>query len=272
MLGADSQYVRECQRVISSLFSAPSRLISEVAHEADNRLWVWALLGLVTWARQIRRKDAPGEGGDSFGQIQMTNRWGPTGVVDIQPFELEEATRNLITVQLKALGVRKVPDEFLAELNQAISIFRAGQVVHESSRPAEVRRNLESCLKAVNNLEQTMKSLDGNSRRLLFRREGAASSDQLDETLPIFKADLAAALKHAENYPKAGRLFESARLFLAIDVAKAFSAHLNLQATATKEGKYESILAIVLQAATGQEARHVHDLACRAVAELQSGG
>jgi len=200
----------------------------------------------------------------------MTLNWGPSGVVDTEPFHLEEQTKAHIAQQLESAGKKSGLNSFLQEIGHAITMYLAARELHESSRPAAIRKNLKSCLTAIDNLDQAMKALDGNSLRIFLQRADRKTLNAFSEGLPILRRDFGNSLAHAQNYPRSGRLIDHARLLLAIDVGRGFQIHLEDRPTATKGGKYESILAIVLESATGVEPKKVHELACRAIVHLNS--
>lgn len=203
----------------------------------------------------------------------MTKDWGATGVIDYIPVALDPDTKEQIKRQLGPNAPRKAQlDAFLEAVQDAIRFYHAQRELSDQTKPAVVRANLEAALNAALELEARLQALDGNSRMLIREEFKEGISVLEDRHLGTIMNALKEAAHVADQYPKRGRLPDHARLWLAVDVADALQTHLEIRATSTKEGVFESLLAIILGAATGQAAESVHDLARRALASQKRKG
>ena len=200
----------------------------------------------------------------------MSRQWGATGIADVRPVKIDTARREQINLELQSKGLlSEAPTAFFEALSQAIGHFNAGREMAEFSKPANVRKNLQTALNAALELYGRLDDLDGNSCQLLAEVEyGGIATLQGAHLLKIIHALREASLL-ANEYPTKGRLREGHRLGLAMDVADAIDTHIGVKPTTTKEGIYESILTIVLEITTDKEVKSVHDLARKALKEKE---
>lgn len=196
----------------------------------------------------------------------MSRSWGPTGVGTFKPVPLDEGRRRQIGQEIFSVGgISAVPSEFFGALEDALGRYDANREIAESSKPSEVRKNLKAALSAALELNERLNQLDGNARQLVsnITPDGVAALQQ-QHLLPLIHV-LSEAEHEAEQYPKKGRLPEYDRLWLAVDVADAIRRHLGRQPTTTRTGLFPSILAIVLEVATGSAVSEVDALARKAL-------
>ncbi len=154
----------------------------------------------------------------------------------------------------------KDQEKFFEALEMGIFRFKAYKEIGEKSRPSAVRENLNGARRLAERLYVSLQSLDGNSRQRLDQaQEGGTRSLQAATANTISALD--SAIQLANEYPRAGRLPEPHRIFLAADVADAIGTHLGVKPTATKEGLFSAILGAVLTEATGKKSEAVHELA-----------
>lgn len=196
-----------------------------------------------------------------------SRKWGMNGVTALDKVTIDQNTCDQIRLQAKHHRISQVPEEFFGDLVDSIAQFNACCALKEASKPATVRKNLKEAIKAALILNDKLNRLDGNSRLLLDEAGMPLGSLQHSELNSILTA-LSNAAKLAREYGNA-RLNDAGRVILATGVARAIERHLGKKASATKEGLFESMLAITLKAATGVETKDVHDLACRAVSLLR---
>lgn len=200
--------------------------------------------------------------------------WSGQGVADYSPAFLSADDRQWIETTLNAMGIHKVPGSFFLALREAIGMYWSHRAIASSSRPAAVRGELNKTLQAAEKLDALLENLDANSAALL-RAAGTQAIELQAGLAPILRA-LSNACSAAHEYPKAGRLPEADRLWLAVDVAKAFVNHLDTQPTATRDGPYEDVLTRVLKItidnypSSGERETNVHDLAQRAIKSISS--
>lgn len=190
----------------------------------------------------------------------MKRHWGGAGVADFTASEIAPHYREQILLELKAHGSAPPPPAFFDALATAVSMYQSHRNTVDASKPAEVRKNLQGTIDAALILNKKLNRLDANSHQLVNEVEQGGS-----EALRIQIANILRLLEQAshlaDEYPMRGRLQEEERLWLAKDVANAISTHLGAKPTATKNGLFESTLAIVLEVAIGKEVSSVHDLA-----------
>ena len=211
----------------------------------------------------------------------MAQNWGATGALKLISFKLDKETRALLTDKLIDYhDIPHIPEEFFTELSNSITYYKSNLRIREKSKPGAVRDNLRTLLATASKLESKYTKLDGNSHFLI----GEAMSDvdvdvdvDVDENGdkdeykledPIKSALVhmvkifGDALEMANEYPSSGSLPENEKAFLARDVADIIEKHLDRTATVTKKGIFASVLSIVLEAATNERRKSVHDL-CR---------
>jgi len=196
----------------------------------------------------------------------MPRQWGATGVTDFKPVDIDLNGREQIRSQLQSIdSTYKVPEDFYKSLGLAIARFNSGEALAAISSPAVVRKNLQAAIDAALALNERLNDLDGNSRQLLSSVDGGETSVLQDHHLWKIIRALSEADHLADEYPKKGRLPEHHRLWLAVDVANAIDVHVGAAPTTKVDGLFESILAIILEIATGHQVSSVHDLARRAL-------
>ncbi len=202
----------------------------------------------------------------------MTREWGATGGGIPRKLSLSDATRMQIRYILK--GRVEAPDQFFEELEEAIGRFHTHRDIAKRSRPAAVRENLKTAQKAALSLNSKLNALDGNSRQLLDEVvvDGvrALQGEHLAKIIfAISKAQKLAASYRASGYRKAGRLPETYRVFLAVDIAFALEHYLEVEPTTTKDGLFVAVLEVVMAKATGRRDATVHQLAKRALSSWE---
>lgn len=84
-------------------------------------------------------------------------------------------------------------------------------------------------------------------------------------------SSLVGALELSSQYPDKGRLHDYPRMLLAVDLVHIVENYLEITATSTKSGLYESLLEMVLEFATGKRVNAVHELARKAIKTVKSG-
>jgi len=196
----------------------------------------------------------------------MSKTWGPTGIGNYKPVRLDEGRRQQIAYEIVSLGgAPEIPSAFFDALCVALGGYKSNREIANSSKPAQVRKNLKAALTAALELNGCLNNLDGNSRQLV----SSVTSDGVSALQNRYLSPLIQGLRQAkhlsEQYPKKGRLPEFSRLWLAVDVADAIRRHLGLAPTTTRSGLFESVLTIILEVATGNEVNDVTALARKAL-------
>jgi hypothetical protein len=155
--------------------------------------------------------------------------------------------------------------KFIEALDDSIALFDWGSLVHEISRPAAVRQNLNRARDAAKALSDALLNLDGNSCQLIgYAQESGIFSLRANATDTISALD--SAIRLANQYPQSGRLPEPRRIYLAADVADAMETHLGVEPNSTKNGAFIEVLETVLEVATSAgEIKAIHELARRAL-------
>ncbi len=171
-------------------------------------------------------------------------------------------------------GRVEAPDQFFEELEEAIGRFHTLRDLAKISRPAAVRENLGRAQRAAQRLNSKLNALDGNSRQLLDEVAvggvPALPREHLAKIITaISKAEALAASYQASGYRKAGRLPETYRVFLAVDIAFALEHYLGVEPTTTKDGLFVAVLDAVMAEATGRRDATVHQLAKRALSSWE---
>lgn len=190
-------------------------------------------------------------------------------MVDYKQVNLKPGTRENITLHLKAEAGITPPEAFFSALVDAIAAFNATKEITQTSKPAPTRKSIQEALKSANELNEKLRSLDGNSQRLLSQTKFGGVANLQDAHLSKIIDALTEIAQQADKFPKRGRLFDHARIGLAINVAEAINAHLTITATATSYGPYESVLEMILEHELGEDPRKVNDLVCRAIREMK---
>lgn len=197
----------------------------------------------------------------------MSREWGPTGIVDGEPFEFSEETTHQLVTQLRlSEQAASRREKFLASLSKQVGHYLAYREVATESSPAAVRKNLKSAIKVAIKLNDLMNDMDANSKLLIDKASDNSFSYFHGTQLRELIQSLILAGRLADQYPSRGRLKDFASIYLAIGVADALESHLRMPATSTKEGPFEATLAILLEAATKRPRESTHDLACTALA------
>lgn len=203
----------------------------------------------------------------------MTRIWNATGVTDMEFIKMDSDIKSQISTHINSFNVlpdRLSIDLFFTDLENAADMFNGGKKLAADSAPSKARRNLNAAIDAALKLNDCLDELDGNSLELIAEVRGG-SAYRLQE---IFQEKILCVLNEAghkaDEYPSKGRLSEDHRLFLAVDVAKAIQANLDVTPTTTKDGLYEGVLVILLGWLTGKQNSSANDLARKALKLLKS--
>lgn len=197
----------------------------------------------------------------------MTRQWAAQGGATWRPERLIQDVQVVLEHTLKGHGIELTP-AFHAAVADLVGSYRAARAIAQGSRPAAVRRDLDRLIKTTDKLARLVDQVDANAVALL--RESGIPQDRFRTAIDAWLRALETARQAAKEYPQKGRLPEMDRLGLAVDLAKSFQNHLQVEPTATHEGPFEEALAIVLEAAIGDQANDVHDLARRACHQLSA--
>jgi len=187
--------------------------------------------------------------------------WKPVGVgVVTKKRQLSKADEQQIASQLKTYRL-DASQTFLDRMNNALSLYDVQRAIHDSNKPGIVRKKLKEAKQACATYLDALGSLPDTAMYLL----GGDFNTMCDSAKKAMDV-IATATISANNYPAKGKLPDSARLLLGAAVAQAFRDILKSEPTTTKAGPFESVLTIVLGAATSREPDEVHALARRAIA------
>ena len=179
----------------------------------------------------------------------MTDRLGPSGVG-----ALTTGLQSEVLAHLRAIARPEAPDAtsldaFVAALDGAAMTYRIAETLRDMSRAANVRGELAALQAAFLRLVDRVNGLGGLSRQILYSEGSATGREDMHAALDTLAQQIAAARTRAAAMPVGGpqsRRF--ARLYLAIDVARAMRSHLQLEPTTTRGGLFEALLKTLLEA------------------------
>ena len=179
----------------------------------------------------------------------MTERLGPTGVGALTTGLQSEVLAHLREIAWPGAPDTTALNAFVAALDEAAMAYRIAETLRDTSRAASVRAELAALRAAFLRLVDRVNGLGGLSRQLLYTEGSATARDNMHAALDTLAAQIAAARARAAAMPAGGpqsRRF--ARLYLAIDVARAMRSHLQLEPTTTRGGLFEALLKTLLEA------------------------
>lgn len=191
----------------------------------------------------------------------MAETWGETGVGKIFQHKLSKSTKEHIKREIESDNkqAKYGYEELFSALEIAVAQFKSQKDLAERSSPSATRSNLENALNAALKLNDALNDLDGNARLLLGKYKGIL---ELQGThLSAIIADLNQARLDANKYPSRGRLPDSRRIILALQLDHIFSAHLDCPLRTTKVSSFSNLFTLVYQEATGKsEVKDVSEL------------
>lgn len=181
---------------------------------------------------------------------QMADRhWGPTGVGPSGPGLNEETKEKLLTYAGSSKASRHDLDNFVGEIDKAVASYWGAKLIHTQSLPSEVRHNLKQALQADLLLNDKINDLDGLSRQLLYGYGAPDALQKIYRSIGEIIQRLNVAHQRAEHLQRTGgRPPDFAKLMLAAHVAYAIKKYLGIKPTTTREGFYEDILKVVVNA------------------------
>jgi len=191
--------------------------------------------------------------------------WYPTGVSGYETFTLTNEQKTLLLTELRAAGVsQEAIDRLFPLIEKALAEYKAFTRIANDSRPATVRNNLKACLTTALKLNDHLNELDGNSRQILDQVEPTGAT-KIRENLNTIVHILSQASQEASYLPSGGRLPDYPKQQLSIKIADSLVA-VGITPTTTKEGLYCSVLAFVLEFATGRPVKAAHELVAKTLA------
>ncbi|MDN5872307.1 MAG: hypothetical protein L0H73_16535 [Nitrococcus sp.] len=194
-----------------------------------------------------------------------TRPWTGQGVADYRPGKLRKGDREKVKQELWANGITDVPEAFYGALEHAIGIFGSHRGIAATSRPTTVRETLDKIARALEEAERLVETADANSAALL--RESGASVREIQGHLAAYLRTVLDAREKADEYPSRGRLPEPERVWLGVDLVKAFATHLETVPAATMGGPFVTPLKAVPTATVGGPFEFVLGKVLRAAAD-----
>jgi hypothetical protein len=193
----------------------------------------------------------------------VVTKWGATGVGKFRhlAFRLPKTIKHEIETEVKYLKLTPktgYPALFKA-IESAVRLFRHCRDMAADSSPAKVRENLQNIQKRALDLNEAFNQLDGNSSHVLaqYIELNEVRTNQLGGLLSA----TIQAIADAEKFPMRGRLPDNARIILVLELAHVLEDHLGLKYTTSKRSKFESLVSIIYQEATGRSrSGEVHEL------------
>jgi hypothetical protein len=191
--------------------------------------------------------------------------WIPTGISDFSAFEFNTQQKQWLTLELRKFDIELAnQNDFFADFEHALNMYRGGKNLREETKPSIIRANLKMLKLAADDLNNKINKIDGNSRALITKELPYPYLDMRQHIHDLYLA-LCRAENTADEYPKKGALPDNSRLQLAIDTVKTIYKHTKIAPTSSREGLYESVLTIILTMATGEEYSGLHALLYRAI-------
>jgi len=192
------------------------------------------------------------------------NIWGATGARKFIPYSFAEDDRNRLISIIKKHDSSN-PDGFIADLEFALGKFQSSKQLAEDSSPSAVRKNLKSVHKAAKKLLKQVWELDGNSK-LFLKESGGRPDIWMSINIAIYNLKRARQLaKEKSPGESSGRLRESHREWLVLDVADVVKEHLNIDAMNDPSRSFMSVLVVVYRFATGKDHQTIDRIAKKAL-------
>lgn len=201
----------------------------------------------------------------------MSREWRPNGITKWKAFELRDSSKEQVATILKTKVSGVSPErveQFIQQLEKAVSIYHLMRKVATNSKPSSVRKNLKNAQKKALEFNRKLNELDSNSHLLITEINGEGVDGIRSKLGEIIKT-LSGALSLANEYPKAGRLSEFEKRNLGQAIAEAIQTVLDVKPSSTREGLLEQCYSIVYQDITeDKSADGVHTVIERVISEL----
>lgn len=130
----------------------------------------------------------------------ITRLWqGPTGLI-LAWLEINDKCWTDVEKAVVGITGGRPPAAFREALNDALTAWNCMAELHETNKPADMKRNLRSAMSTAGKFLNKLKSLDGNSRQLISEFHSEGFSVIYRRHVDILTA-LESASQQAENLP-----------------------------------------------------------------------